>query len=65
MLARRLLTLIYFLHQMVLDAGKLVEFDSPQELLKRDSLLRALVDESADKEALYAMAAGKTGASSA
>ena len=49
---------------MVLDAGKLVEFDSPKELLKRNGLLRALVDESADKDALYAMAEGKTGASS-
>jgi ABC-type multidrug transport system fused ATPase/permease subunit len=43
--------------QMVLDAGKIVEFDSPQNLLQRDdSFLRALVDESADKEALHAMA---------
>ncbi len=43
----------------MLDAGRLVEFDSPQELLKRESLLRALVDESADKEALYTMAESK------
>jgi ABC-type multidrug transport system fused ATPase/permease subunit len=42
--------------QMVLDAGRLVEFDSPAALLKRESLLRALVDESADKDILYAMA---------
>jgi hypothetical protein len=34
-----------------------MEYDSPKELLKRqDGLLRALVDESADKEELYAMA---------
>ena len=45
---------------MVLDAGRLVEFDSPKELLARPSLLRALVDESADKDTLYAMAEGKT-----
>lgn len=44
---------------MVLDAGRLVEFDSPRELLKRESLLRALVDESADKDTLYAMAEAK------
>ena len=45
---------------MVLDAGLLVEYDTPKALLaKEDSLLRALVDESADKEALYAMAEGK------
>lgn len=45
---------------MVLDAGRLVEFDTPKALLKKDgSLLRALVDESADKDALYAMAEAK------
>ena len=45
---------------MVLDAGRLVEYDSPKVLLQKEgSLLRALVDESADKEALYAMAEGK------
>jgi ABC-type multidrug transport system fused ATPase/permease subunit len=44
---------------MVLDAGKVIEFDSPSELLKQENgLLRALVDESADKEQLYAMAEG-------
>lgn len=41
---------------MVLDAGKLVEYDTPKTLLQKDGLLRALVNESADKEALYAMA---------
>lgn len=42
---------------MVLDTGRLIEFDSPKSLLQNEkSLLRALVDESADKEALYAMA---------
>lgn len=41
---------------MVLDSGKLVEFDTPKALIKRnDGLLRALVDESSDKETLYAM----------
>lgn len=45
---------------MVLDAGRLVEYDTPKDLLKKEgSLLRALVDESADKDALYAMAEGK------
>ena len=45
---------------MVLDAGRLVEFDSPKTLLQNEkSFLRALVDESADKEVLYAMAEGK------
>ena len=41
---------------MVLDGGHLVEFDSPRVLLDNEkSYLRALVEESADKEALYAM----------
>lgn len=44
---------------MVLDAGRLVEFDTPQALLQKDGLLRALVDESADKDILHAMAEGK------
>ena len=45
----------------MLDAGRLVEFDTPRALLKKEgSLLRALVDESADKDALYAMAEAKT-----
>ena len=46
--------------QMVLDAGHLVEFDSPEKLLKQESLLRALVDESVDKEALYAVVKSRT-----
>lgn len=43
--------------QMVLDAGRLVEYDSPAALLQQEgSLLRALVEESVDKDVLYAMA---------
>jgi ABC-type multidrug transport system fused ATPase/permease subunit len=42
---------------MVLDAGKLVEYDSPKSLLQReDSFFRALVEESADRDVLYTMA---------
>ena len=42
---------------MVLDAGRLVEFDKPSELLKMEKgMLKALGDESGDKEKLYAMA---------
>ncbi|KAF7368865.1 ATP-binding cassette transporter [Mycena venus] len=42
---------------MVLDAGRIVEFDSPKALLKnKHGMLRALVDESGDKDALYKMA---------
>ncbi|KAK7048418.1 ATP-binding cassette transporter [Favolaschia claudopus] len=43
--------------QSVLDADKIVEFDSPKVLLKNEhGMLRALVDESGDKELLYQMA---------
>ncbi|KAJ6461033.1 multidrug resistance-associated ABC transporter [Mycena sanguinolenta] len=42
---------------MVLDAGRIVEFDSPKVLLQNEqSMLRSLVDESGEKEALYKMA---------
>jgi ABC-type multidrug transport system fused ATPase/permease subunit len=52
-----LTTVVY---QMVLDAGQIVEFDSPKELLKiPNGRLRSLVDESADKDILYSMAEGK------
>lgn len=41
---------------LVLDAGKLVEFDSPGNLLRRkDSTFKALVDGSGDRDALYNM----------
>jgi ABC-type multidrug transport system fused ATPase/permease subunit len=41
---------------MVLDAGNVVEFGKPSELLKVEGgKLRSLVDESGDKDALYAM----------
>ena len=42
---------------MVLDAGNIVEFGKPSQLLKIEGgRLRALVDESGDKDALYEMA---------
>jgi ABC-type multidrug transport system fused ATPase/permease subunit len=42
---------------MVLDAGRMVEFASPAELLQNgDGLFSKLVNGSADKETLRAMA---------
>lgn len=53
--------------QIVLDAGKIVEFDRPSVLLEKadsEGFLKSLVDESGDREALYAVArAGGTGRS--
>ena len=46
--------------QMVLDTGRIVEFDSPRTLLgKPGGYFRSLGDESGDKEALYTMAGSK------
>ncbi|KAF9243735.1 hypothetical protein BU15DRAFT_71860 [Melanogaster broomeanus] len=59
-IAHRLQTIIDADKIMVLDAGKIVEFGSPEELLQnQQGMLKALVDESGDKDTLYAMAAGK------
>jgi hypothetical protein len=42
---------------LVLDAGKLVEFDTPIELLKNEkSYFRSLVEESMDKDDLISVA---------
>ncbi|KAF7366640.1 ATP-binding cassette transporter [Mycena sanguinolenta] len=55
--AHRLQTIMDADKIMVLDAGRIVEFDSPKELLKnKHGMLRALVDESGDKLNLYEMA---------
>ncbi|KAJ1309694.1 hypothetical protein OPQ81_006459 [Rhizoctonia solani] len=45
---------------MVLEAGKIIEFDSPAALLHKESgAFKSLVDESGDRDALYAMAKGR------
>jgi ABC-type multidrug transport system fused ATPase/permease subunit len=42
---------------IVLDAGKLCEYDSPRNLLqKKDGFFKSLVDQSGEKEELYRMA---------
>ncbi|TCD66627.1 hypothetical protein EIP91_001094 [Steccherinum ochraceum] len=57
--AHRLQTVMDADKIMVLDAGQIVEFGKPHDLLKDEKgTLRSLVDESGDKEHLYAVAAG-------
>ncbi|ELU44866.1 hypothetical protein AG1IA_01103 [Rhizoctonia solani AG-1 IA] len=42
---------------MVLEAGRIIEFDSPAALLQKESgAFKSLVDESGDRDSLYAMA---------
>ncbi|KAF8201224.1 P-loop containing nucleoside triphosphate hydrolase protein [Mycena galopus ATCC 62051] len=54
--AHRLSSVVNADKVMVLDAGHIVEFGAPKELLKdQEGRFRALVDESEDREALYSV----------
>ncbi|KAH9967588.1 hypothetical protein BC827DRAFT_1264378 [Russula dissimulans] len=56
-IAHRLQTIIDADKVMVLDAGRIVEFDKPSELLKiKNGRFRSLVDDSGDRETLYVLA---------
>ncbi|KAI0725238.1 hypothetical protein C8Q72DRAFT_853404 [Fomitopsis betulina] len=62
--AHRLQTIMDSDKIMVLDAGRIAEFGKPSELLKNEKgMLRALVDESGDKDVLHAMATSSAGSS--
>lgn len=55
-IAHRLRTVMTVDKILVLDAGNVVEFDSPAALLRRGGSFKALVDGSGDREALYTLA---------
>jgi ABC-type multidrug transport system fused ATPase/permease subunit len=54
--AHRLQTIMAADKVLVLDSGRVMEFDSPRALLQKEGSFKALVDGSGDRELLYTMA---------
>ena len=52
-IAHRLNTIIDYDKVIVMDSGKVAEFDTPSNLLSRSSLFKSIVDQSRDAAALY------------
>ena len=52
-IAHRLNTIIDYDKIAVMDKGNIIEFDSPFNLLSRDSVFKEIVDESKDAHLLY------------
>ncbi|KAG8882435.1 hypothetical protein FRB97_008251 [Tulasnella sp. 331] len=63
-IAHRLQTIMAADKILVLDAGEVVEFDSPAALLANGGAFKALVDGSGDHEALYRLVKGAEATSS-
>ncbi|KAG9012453.1 hypothetical protein FRB94_006069 [Tulasnella sp. JGI-2019a] len=58
-IAHRLQTIMTADKVLVLDAGKVVEFDSPAALLAKGGTFKALVDGSGDRDTLYELVKGR------
>lgn len=59
-IAHRLQTIMNADKVLVLDAGKLIEYDTPKNLLEMSSgSFKAMVDSSGDVDALYSLASAK------
>ena len=52
-IAHRLNTIIDYDKVIVMDAGKVDEFDTPSNLLNRNSVFKSIVDQSRDAAFLY------------
>ena len=58
-IAHRLNTIIDYDKVLVMDAGNVAEFDTPFNLLSRNSLFKSIVDQNRDSSILYEAARKK------